>query len=84
MQQTPLFAAHKGACDRAIDTWLERHYPEDEWLLMREELGHVLKQINYNAEHAFADDRRGEYHKAILKMPGADLLSETPSVDPTP
>ncbi|WP_404953128.1 hypothetical protein [Streptomyces sp. 147326] len=82
MQQTPLFAAHKGACDRALDAWLKRQYPEGEWLLLWEELAGFLQQLSHNAEHAFVDDRRGEYHKTILKMPGADLHNETPTYDP--
>ncbi|MFI5831047.1 hypothetical protein ACIA6C_28000 [Streptomyces sp. NPDC051578] len=82
IEHTPLFAAHKGACDRALDNWLKKQYPQGQWLLMWEELGDFLKQLAYNSEHAFTDDTKGEYHKTILKMPSSDLHAETPTFDP--
>ncbi|MFE2850609.1 hypothetical protein ACFXJO_05675 [Streptomyces lavendulae] len=77
-QQSPLYAAHKGPCDRALEAWLKTQYPEGDWLLNWEELGDFLRQLAHNAEHAFADDTKGEYHQLIIKQPRNDPHEQIP------
>jgi hypothetical protein len=76
-QQSPVFAAHKGSCDRGLDLWLKKQYGSG-WIIMWEELGTYLRQLAYNAEHAFEDDKNGEYHQLIIKQPANDPHTEIP------
>lgn len=80
-QQSPLYAAHKGACDRALDAWLKGQYGPG-WILMWEELGVYLRQLLHNAENDFADDAKGEYHQLIIKQPKNDPHSKIPDGPP--
>ena len=76
-QQSPTYAAHKGACDRALEKWLKQQYG-DGWILMWEELGTFLRQLLHNAENDFADDTKGEYHQLLVKQPKNDPHTEIP------
>jgi hypothetical protein len=69
-QQSPIFAAHKGRCDRALELWLRGQYQiSDHWINLWEEVDVFLKQLGNNANRSFADDGRGEYHELIVHMP---------------
>jgi hypothetical protein len=69
-QQSPLFAAHKGRCDRALELWLSGQYPlRDHWINLWEETDVFLKQLGNNADRSFDDDPNGEYHELIIRMP---------------
>jgi hypothetical protein len=69
-QQSPLFVAHKRRCDQALTRWLDNDYPRDgDWIDLSEEIDVFRKQLDSNATRSFAEDRRGEYHQTILRMP---------------
>ena len=78
-QQSPIYAAHKGACDRALDLWLKKQYGEG-WLILWEELGTFMRQLAHNAVNDFADDKKGEYHRLIIKQPATDPHDAVPDI----
>lgn len=79
-QQSPLFTAHKRACDQALSRWLEPQYPLDgDWIDLSEEIDVFRKQLDNNANRSFVDDDRGEYHQTILRMP-TDPHREVPQL----
>lgn len=79
-RQSPLYVAHKGRCDQALDLWLKGEYG-DGWIPMWEELGVFLKQLTHNAVNDFADDKKGEYHRLVIKQPGTDPHDTVPDFD---
>ncbi|MFD5566616.1 hypothetical protein [Streptomyces cadmiisoli] len=71
-QISPIFAAHKGRCDRALELWLRGQYPiDDHWINLWEEVEVFMKQFNNNVSRSFDEDPQGEYHQTIVKMPGS-------------
>jgi hypothetical protein len=77
-QQSPLFASHKGGCDRVLDRWLQAQYPlDDNWINLWEEIDVFLEQLGHNVGRSFAEDPRGDYHEVILRMP-ADPHQQSP------
>lgn len=80
-QQSPLYAAHKGRCDQALDAWLKKQYSiADHWILLWEELDAFMEQLAHNAMNAFADDEEGEYHQLVIKQPRNDPHTEIPAI----
>ncbi|MFC8065463.1 hypothetical protein [Streptomyces sp. NPDC057293] len=78
-QQSPLYAAHKGRCDQALDTWLKKQYGSG-WLILWEELDTFARQFQHNTANAFADDSAGEYHQLVIKQPNNDPHSKIPQI----
>lgn len=78
-QQSPVYVAHKGACDRALEVWLRKQY-SDGWIHMWEELSVFLKQLAHNAVNDFADDKKGEYHQLVIKHPSIDPHQAVPDI----
>ncbi|MBX9425461.1 hypothetical protein [Streptomyces lateritius] len=76
-QQSPVYAAHKGACDRGLEAWLKKQYGPG-WITLWEEMGTYLRQLLHNAEHSFEEDAEGEYHRLVIKQPGNDPHIEIP------
>ncbi|GAA0969921.1 hypothetical protein GCM10009555_017930 [Acrocarpospora macrocephala] len=73
-QTSPVFVAHKGACDRALTKWLGTAYPEaDGWHHSWEEIQFFLSNLVHNFDHPYADDPDGEYldHQLVLPLAGA-------------
>lgn len=67
---TPLFAAHKGRCDRVVQAGLQDRYPGDQWVWLWEEADHFLEYLNGNFRKPFADDPNGNYHEHRIALPG--------------
>jgi hypothetical protein len=80
-QQSPLYAAHKGRCDQALDAWLKKQYSSsDHWILLWEELDSFMRQLGHNSTNAFADDAEGEYHQLVIKQPRNDPHTAIPEI----
>jgi hypothetical protein len=80
-QQSPLFAAHKGSCDQALDAWLTEQYRlEDHWILSWEELETFIRHLSANSKKDFSEDPQGEYHRFVIKVPSNDLHREVPNI----
>lgn len=67
---TPLFAAHKGRCDAALQAGLQDRYPGDQWAWLWEEADHFLKYLSGNFKKPFADDPEGTYREHRIAFPG--------------
>lgn len=78
-EQSPVFAAHKGKCDRALETWLRQQYGEG-WIYLWDELGTFLRQLNFNVARDFEQDPEGEYHQTIIRQPKNNPHNEIPPV----
>ncbi|MFF1709277.1 hypothetical protein [Streptomyces sp. NPDC058268] len=79
-EQSPLYAAHKGRCDRSLEAWLKKQHEQHEgqWILLWEELDDFLRQLSHNGANPFAADSEGTYHRAVIRHPKADPLQAPP------
>lgn len=69
-ESSPLFVAHKGVCDRALESRLAERYPLDEgWTELWEELGVFVKQLAHNSTNPFTDDTEGTYRANTVVHP---------------
>lgn len=69
-QQSPIYVAHKGRCDRAVKLWIDQHYPAaDGWIDLWDDLEDFVHQLTHNLANAFADDTDGTYHPHRLAHP---------------
>lgn len=66
---TPLFVAHKGGCDVAVQRTLEERYVGEQWVWLWEDVGPFTKTLMHNLTNSFADDRQGTYHKQRVAFP---------------
>lgn len=66
---TPLFVAHKGGCDVAVQRTLEERYSGDQWVWLWEEGGHFIKYLTHNYTHSFDEDIDGTYHPQRVAFP---------------
>lgn len=69
---TPLYVAHKGRCDQAVQKGVETEYPEDTWVWLSEEADKFLSDLAGNFKRRFEDDKRGTFHEhriALIERP---------------
>lgn len=65
---TPLFVAHKGRCDQAVQQGLTTDYPGDEWVWLWEEAGKLLVDLAGNFKRRFEGDANGTFHEHRIAL----------------
>ncbi|MFI7632416.1 hypothetical protein [Microbispora rosea] len=69
-ETSPLFVAHKGACDMAVQQWLAANYPvADGWSDLWDEIDDFLAYLGGNFKRSFAEDADGQYVPHVVVMP---------------
>ncbi|MER7953874.1 hypothetical protein [Streptomyces sp. NPDC096030] len=76
-EQSPLYAAHKGACDQALEAWLMSQY-DSQWVPLWEEIGTFLKQLVHNTGRDFSQDSKGQYQQLVIRHPASNPHSQVP------
>lgn len=77
--QSPMYAAHKGNCDMAMEKWLKVQYGQG-WITLWEEADTFLQQLVHNFTRAFGEDTRGDYQRLIIQHPKSDPHREIPDL----
>lgn len=80
-EQSPIFASHKGACDAALEAWLQDQYRiEDNWITSWEELETFVTHLAANSKKDFSEDTKGEYRRFVIRFPAHHPHREIPDI----
>ncbi|WP_030319645.1 hypothetical protein [Streptomyces flavochromogenes] len=76
-ETSPVYAAHRGRCDRVLEKWLMTQY-DDEWMPLWEEIGEFAAGLAHYAKQELPKNGESQPRRQLVKHPASDPHQELP------